>query len=65
MRVYNIYSDSYDLAVRLFIRAVRSLENLENLEMSGDFILVRENLENLEKSGDFVEITPQNLFPRK
>ena len=40
-------------------RVVRSLENLENLEMSGDFILVRENL---EKSGDFVEITPKKLF---
>ena len=42
--------------------AVRSLENLENLEMSGDFILVRENLENLEKSGDFVEITQKKFF---
>ena len=40
-------------------RDVRSLENLENLEMSGDFILVRENL---EKSGDFVEITQKNFF---
>ena len=30
-----------------------SLENLENLEKSGIFFLVRENLENLEKSGNF------------
>ena len=44
------------------LRVVRSLENLENLEMSGDFILVRENLENLEKSGDFVEITQKKFF---
>ena len=33
---------------------VRTLENLENLEKSGNLFLVRENLENLEKSGNFV-----------
>ena len=47
---------------RIRQQSVDYWEILENLEMSGDFTLVRENL---EKSGDFVEITPQNLFPRK
>ena len=32
---------------------VGTLENLENLEMSGKKYMVRENLENLEKSGIF------------
>ena len=40
-------------------RVVRILENLENLEKSGNFILVRENLENLELSGNFVDIAPK------
>ena len=42
-------------------RVVRSLENLENLEMSGNFILVRENLEHLEKSGNSVKISQKNI----
>ena len=41
---------------------LRTLENLENLEKSGNFILVRENLENLEKSGNFAKISPKILF---
>ena len=32
---------------------VRTLENLENLEMSGKNKIVRDNLENREKSGNF------------
>ena len=40
-------------------RVVRSLENLEIL---GEFVLVRENLENLEKSGNFVEVTPKSFL---
>ena len=38
------------------IMVLRSLENLENLEKSGIFFLVRENLKNLEKSGNFLKI---------
>ena len=30
-----------------------NLENLENLEYSGNLICLRENLENLENSGNF------------
>ena len=41
---------------------VRTLENLENLEKSGNFILVRENMENLELSGNFVDIAPKIFF---
>ena len=39
-----------------------TLENLENLEKSGNFVVVRENLENLEKSGNFVKISQKNIF---
>ena len=35
-------------------RALSDLENLENLELSGNFFPVRENLENLELSGNFL-----------
>ena len=35
---------------------VRTLENLENLEMSGKNKMVRDNLENLEKSGNFLSL---------
>ena len=41
---------------------VRTLENLENLEMSGKKYMVRENLENLEKSGNFFFLTPKSFF---
>ena len=40
---------------------VQSLQNLENMEKSGNTVLVRENLENLEKSGNFTE-RAQNYF---
>ena len=54
-----LWTDDFSNKIYLSIcRVVRSLENLENLEMSGNFFLVRENLENLEKSGNFVEIAP-------
>ena len=44
--------------VPILISKNKVVRILENLEMSGNFFLVRENL---EKSGNFVEITP-NFF---
>ena len=44
------------------LMVLSTLENLENLEKSGNFVVVRENLENLEKSGNFVKISQKNIF---
>ena len=44
------------------VMVVRTLENLENLEMSGKNKMVRDNLENLEKSGNFLSLCQKNNF---
>ena len=43
---------------------VRTLENLENLELSGKKKWVRDNLENLEKSRNFFLLNPRKFIVR-